>query len=67
MMLICTQSNETATANKGTKTMTITITVISETGNKVAFFTFNNSIDANKERDLFDAAGINYTVHYDCR
>jgi len=47
--------------------MTITITVISETGNKVASFIFTNSIDANKERDLFDAAGIDYTVHHDCR
>ena len=47
--------------------MIITITIISETGNKVLSFMFNNSIDANKERDLFDAAGINYTVHHDCR
>ena len=47
--------------------MTIKITIISETGKDVATFTFDNSIDANKERDMFDANGIDYRVDWDCK
>ena len=48
--------------------MSIKITVINpETGKRVSTFNFDNSIDANKERDLFDQGGIAYIVEWDCR
>ncbi len=47
--------------------MTITITLVTESGQETCKFVFDNSVDANKERDLFDAAGINYTVKWDCK
>ena len=47
--------------------MTITITTITETGKKVCSFVFTNSIDANKERDLLESAGVDYVVQYDCK
>jgi len=47
--------------------MTITITVFnSETGNGVMKLTFDNSIDANKERDILDSSGADYRVEWNC-
>jgi hypothetical protein len=47
--------------------MKITITTINETGKNGLVFKFDNSIDANKERDMLDAAGIDYRVEWSCK
>ena len=47
--------------------MTIRIITISPTGREVSTFTFSNSIDAAAERKLFDEAGIDYRVEWDCK
>jgi hypothetical protein len=46
--------------------MAITITTINASGNNGLVFKFDNSIDANKERDMLDAAGIDYRVEWNC-
>jgi hypothetical protein len=58
---------DTDTTNKRNETMKITITTINETGKNGLVFKFDNSIDANKERDMLDAAGIDYRVEWSCK
>ena len=48
--------------------MTIKITVVNPATGKEVFHTvFNNSIDAAAEREVLDAAGVDYKVEWDCK
>jgi hypothetical protein len=47
--------------------MTIKIVTILPSGKDGHTFTFDNSIDANKERDLQDANGFDYRVEWVCK
>lgn len=47
--------------------MTITIIRIKANGTEQVWMTFDNSIDANRERDILDESGMDYRVEWNCK